>query len=238
MRFCFVVFLTVALATGCAQRGPARARGRSRGGARHRSPAGPVRSPDPVGRGRTISRRVTARRCATWCRPPRRWTRSSRSRRGPAVRHSGSGSTASTGPGADAAREYYRIMYGPWDRLVGHEPFLGTRPIPTVPASTRRTSRGASSRPGSEQHPEDPESFRSLHTIIRRDGDRLVAIPYSAAYSEPLARAAESLRAAAGATDNAEPGAASSSCGPSPSPATTTSSRIWPGWTWTRPSRW
>ncbi len=34
------------------------------------------------------------------------------------------------GPGADAARDYYRIMVGPWDRLVDHQPFLGDRPRP------------------------------------------------------------------------------------------------------------
>jgi hypothetical protein len=42
-----------------------------------------------------------------------------------------------------------------------------------------------------------------LHTVIRRDGDRLVAVPYSQAFREPLERAAAELRAAAAATDNA-----------------------------------
>ena len=34
------------------------------------------------------------------------------------------------GEGAEAARDYYRIMYGPWDRLLHYEPFLGEQPHP------------------------------------------------------------------------------------------------------------
>lgn len=107
------------------------------------------------------------------------------------------------GPGADAARDYYRIMVGPWDRLVDHEPFLGDRPRPAgagfYPDDLTREELEA----WLAAHPEDAESFRGLHTVIRRDGDRLVAIPYSQAYREPLERAAAELRAAAAATDNA-----------------------------------
>ncbi|MCW8985039.1 MAG: hypothetical protein OQK55_06825, partial [Thermoanaerobaculales bacterium] len=32
------------------------------------------------------------------------------------------GVVALEGEGAEAARDYYRIMYGPWDRLVHYEP--------------------------------------------------------------------------------------------------------------------
>lgn len=107
------------------------------------------------------------------------------------------------GPGADAARDYYRIMVGPWDRLVDHEPFLGDRPRPEgagfYPDDLTREELEA----WLAAHPEDVESFRGLHTVIRRDGDRLVAVPYSQAYREPLERAAAALRAAAAATDNA-----------------------------------
>ncbi|MEX1310135.1 MAG: peptidase, partial [Candidatus Sulfomarinibacteraceae bacterium] len=53
-----------------------------------------------------------------------------------------------------------------------------------------------------EEHPDDRDAFTSLHTLVRRDGDRLVAVPYSEAFAEPLGRAAKALRAAAAATDN------------------------------------
>ena len=107
------------------------------------------------------------------------------------------------GPDAAAARDYYRIMVGPWDRLVDYQPFLGDRPRPEgagfYPDDLTREQFEA----WVAAHPEDAESFRGLHTVIRRDGDRLVAVPYSEVYREPLERAAAELRAAAAATDNA-----------------------------------
>jgi len=109
---------------------------------------------------------------------------------------------ALAGPDAGAARDYYRIMYGPWDRLEEHEPFLGDVPRPEgagfYPADITREELDG----WLESHPGDRESFTSLHTVIRRDGERLFAVPYSQAFAEPLQRAAEALRAAAGATDN------------------------------------
>ena len=107
------------------------------------------------------------------------------------------------GPDAGAARDYYRIMVGPWDRLVDSEPFLGETPRPAgagfYPDDLTREEFEA----WLAAHPEDADSFRGLHTVIRRDGDRLRAVPYSQVYREPLERAAAELRAAAAATDNA-----------------------------------
>lgn len=109
---------------------------------------------------------------------------------------------ALAGPSAEAARDYYRIMYGPWDRLAGFEPFLGDRPHPEgagyYPEDMTAEEFGA----WLEAHPEDREAFTSLHTVIRRESDRLVAVPYSVAYADLLERAAGHLRAAAAATDN------------------------------------
>jgi hypothetical protein len=107
------------------------------------------------------------------------------------------------GPDADAARDYYRIMVGPWDRLVDHEPFLGDRPRPAGAGFYPEDMEREELEAWLAAHPEDAESFRGLHTVIRRDGDRLVAVPYSEAFREPLERAAAALRAAAAATDNA-----------------------------------
>lgn len=106
------------------------------------------------------------------------------------------------GTGADAARDYYRIMVGPWDRLAGYEPFLGQNSRPEGAGFYPEDMTSEEFESWLADHPEDADSFRSLHTVIRRDGDRLVAIPYSEAYREPLQRAAAELRAAAAATDN------------------------------------
>src|SRR5690349_18329964 len=34
------------------------------------------------------------------------------------------------GKDSEAAREYFRINFGPWDRLAEREPFIGTKPHP------------------------------------------------------------------------------------------------------------
>ena len=46
-------------------------------------------------------------------------------------------------------------------------------------------------------HPDDEEAFRSGYTVIRREGDNLIAIPYAEAYAEWLEPAAALLREAA-----------------------------------------
>jgi len=106
------------------------------------------------------------------------------------------------GDGAEAAQNYYRIMYGPWDRLVHNEPYLGEQPHPDGAGYYPEDMTAAEFEAWLEAHPSDREAFTSLFTIIRRDGDGLIAVPYSAAYQEQLEIAAEELMAAARATDN------------------------------------
>jgi len=106
------------------------------------------------------------------------------------------------GPDAPAARDYYRIMVGPWDRLDHHAPFLGSKPHPPGAGYYPEDLTETEFNEWLEAHPEDRESLTSLHTLIRRDGDALVAIPYSEAFAASLERAADAMRAAAEATDN------------------------------------
>jgi len=109
---------------------------------------------------------------------------------------------ALTGDGADAARDYYRIMYGPWDRLVHHEPFLGDAVHPPGAGYYPEDMTVEEFEAWIEEHPGDREALTSLFTIVRRYGDGLAAVPYSTAYAVHLDIAAEKLRAAAAATDN------------------------------------
>lgn len=106
------------------------------------------------------------------------------------------------GPNADAVRIYYEIMRGPWDRLKGDEPWIGSTPKPKgagfYPADITEEEFEA----WIAAHPEDEEAFRSLFTVIRRQGDRLVSFPYSEAYAVQILRAAELLDRAAEATDD------------------------------------
>ncbi|MCG6948364.1 MAG: peptidase [Acidobacteria bacterium] len=106
------------------------------------------------------------------------------------------------GKGADAAKEYYRIMYGPWDRLVHFEPFLGSRPHPKGAGYYPEDMTVDEFEGWLDEHPDDREAFTSLFTVIRRTGDGLMAVPYSEAYRSYLEAAAEHLQAAAAVTDN------------------------------------
>jgi len=109
---------------------------------------------------------------------------------------------AFTGPGAVAARDYYRIMFGPWDRLADNQPFLGSMPRPPGAGYYPEDMTREEFETHLAAHPEDREAFTATTTVMRREHGRLVAVPYSREYGELLERAAAELRAAAAATDN------------------------------------
>ncbi len=98
---------------------------------------------------------------------------------------------------------YFTINFGPFDRLNHDEPFINLK---------HKKPGGANFYPEDmtreefeawiQAHPEDEEAFTSNFTIIRREGDRLVAIPYSRAYREFLEPAARLLKEAAALAQN------------------------------------
>ena len=109
-------------------------------------------------------------------------------------------------PYADAY-EYFQIMKGRWDRIERNEPFIG----PFGAAGKKPEGAGFypedMTRDEFEKwiaaHPADKDAFQSTATVIRRQDGKLVAIPYSTAYSEWLKPAAEKLKEAAAITKNA-----------------------------------
>lgn len=112
------------------------------------------------------------------------------------------------GPGLDAAREYYGIMAGPWDRLEHDAPFLDVGPKPAGAGLYPEDLTAAELEAWLEAHPEARPGFTSYWTVIRRADssgarDSLVAAPYSEAYREELERAAELLEDAAAHAENA-----------------------------------
>lgn len=106
-----------------------------------------------------------------------------------------------------AAYDYFVANKGRWDRLDNNEPFI--EPLGTAGAKPA----GAAFYPPDitreeferyvAAHPGQKEALQSLFTVVRRDGDRLVAIPYSRYYAEPLSVASQRLREAAAITTNA-----------------------------------
>jgi len=96
-------------------------------------------------------------------------------------------------------QQFFKINYGPWDRLANNEPFID----------------GVGEKPaGANFYPEDmtKEEFeaseladkKSLYTLIRRDdAGSLISIPYHEAYKEEVKQAAELLRKASELAKNA-----------------------------------
>ena len=105
------------------------------------------------------------------------------------------------------AYEYFLANKGRWDRLAQDEAFIG----PFGDAGHK--PEGAAFYPADiskeefekyvAAHPDQKDALQGLFTVVRRQGDRLVAIPYSAHYRAQLEPAAARLREAAGITTNA-----------------------------------
>ncbi|HSP15416.1 MAG TPA: peptidase [Thermoanaerobaculia bacterium] len=107
-----------------------------------------------------------------------------------------------------AGYEYFVINKGRWDRLKENEPFI--EPFGAAGAKAPGAAFYPSDMTKEEferyvaAHPDQKDALEGLFTVVRRDGANLVAIPYSRAYREFLAPAAQRLREAAALTDNAQ----------------------------------
>jgi hypothetical protein len=99
--------------------------------------------------------------------------------------------------------DWFDFNAGPWDTLADNRPFWGERPLPpgggTYPADLTRDALDSYIA----AHPGEKAALIDPYTVVRRDGDRLVAVPYSVAYREWLEPAARLLEKAAARTSNA-----------------------------------
>jgi len=114
---------------------------------------------------------------------------------------------AKSSPLDQAGYDYFLINRGRWDRLKEDEPFLA--PF----GAEGKKPDGANFYPKDltkeemekyiAAHPEQKDALQGLFTVVRREGDKLVTIPYSKQYATQLAGAAAKLREAAALTTNA-----------------------------------
>ncbi|MEA3038822.1 MAG: hypothetical protein QOE79_1335, partial [Sphingomonadales bacterium] len=99
--------------------------------------------------------------------------------------------------------DWFDFNAGPWDTLADNWPFWGDRPMPAggglYPADLTREALDAYIA----AHPGEKEALTSPYTVVKRDGDRLVAVPYSVEYRQWLEPAARLLEKAAARTSNA-----------------------------------
>jgi len=99
-------------------------------------------------------------------------------------------------------KKYFDIMFGPFDRLDHNKPFTGTTKKPEGANFYPEDMTKEELNNWIKDHPEDEDAFSSEFTIVRRDGEKLVAIPYSEFYKKRLTKAADYLIKAAEYADN------------------------------------
>ncbi len=109
---------------------------------------------------------------------------------------------ANNSPLDRAGYEYFIMNKGPWDRLKNDEPFIGNKPKPPGAAFYPEDMTREEFEKYVAAHPDQKAALEELFTVVRRDGNTLVATPYSAFYRAFLQPAAARLREAAALTTN------------------------------------
>ncbi len=98
--------------------------------------------------------------------------------------------------------ERFDAFYGPWDPIEEGAPFFGGQPKPAgagfYPADLTKEAFDKYLA----DHPDQKDALTSPYTVVQRQGDRLVAVPYSQAYKQWLEPAAKLLEQAAAKTTN------------------------------------
>jgi len=95
---------------------------------------------------------------------------------------------------------FLKINFGPFDRQDEDSPFIGTSQKPAgagfyPPDLTKQNFESYLAR-----HAEVKEEFESPYTVIKREKNKLVAVPYNVEYKEDLEKIAQYLRQAAAIT--------------------------------------
>jgi hypothetical protein len=105
---------------------------------------------------------------------------------------------------ADLLRRYTRINYGPYDRIYSGLRFVGDGPQYKPPVAGFYPADMTKEEFESyvKKHPEQKEELESQYTVVVREGDRLKAIPYHAAYADKVDAVAKKLEEAAKLAEN------------------------------------
>src|SRR4051794_7743114 len=104
--------------------------------------------------------------------------------------------------GDKAALERFDTFMGPWDEVDEDKPFYGNAPRPVgagfYPAGLTKEQFDDYLA----KHPDQKDALTNPYTVVKRDGDKLVAVPYSVEYKQWLEPAAQKLEQAAAITTN------------------------------------
>ncbi len=105
---------------------------------------------------------------------------------------------------ADQAQllDMFDLHFGPWDTLGEGHAFWGGKPKPAGAGFYPEDLTKAEFDAYLAAHPAEKAALTSPFTVVRREGAKLVAVPYSKAYAEWLEPAAHDLEQAAAITTN------------------------------------
>ena len=109
---------------------------------------------------------------------------------------------ASTNPVDKLKLKYFEIMFGPFDRLDHNTPFYGTEKKPLGANFYPADMTKEEFEKWVAAHPENAKELTSEFTVIKRENNNLIAVPYSVEYKTQLEKAAKLLEEAAGYADN------------------------------------
>lgn len=103
----------------------------------------------------------------------------------------------------DAVRlQYFNIMFGPFDRLDHNKPFYGTETKPLGANFYPIDMTKEEFENYIKQNSSKEKELTSEFTIVKREGNNFVAVPYSIAYKDKLEKAAKLLNEAAEYSEN------------------------------------
>ncbi len=98
--------------------------------------------------------------------------------------------------------QLFRVMFGPWNRIDENRPFYSTQTKPLGAGFYPPDLTKEEFQNWLDKHPEDKAAFESNFTIIQRQKEKLVAVPYHQAYAEYLTNLVNLLKEAAEITQD------------------------------------
>ncbi|HEY6917357.1 MAG TPA: hypothetical protein VI381_06925 [Allosphingosinicella sp.] len=110
---------------------------------------------------------------------------------------------ASNRPDKAALLDMFDLHFGPWDTLEEGHPFYGTEKAPPGAGFYPKDLTKAEFEAYLAAHPAEKAALTSGYTVVKREGGKLVAVPYSQEYKKWLEPAAQLLEKAAATTTNA-----------------------------------
>ncbi len=110
---------------------------------------------------------------------------------------------ASSDPRKAELLDMFDLHFGVWDTLAENRPFWGNTPLPEGAGFYAADLTRAELDAYLVKNPDQRAALLGPYTVVKRQGDRLIAVPYSQEYRQWLEPAAAHLRKAAAITSNA-----------------------------------